>query len=146
MSQKEAIEIFRQRGISVTSTRTYILDLLLNKRVLITPQEITKLSKGSIHRITAYRILHFFCEKGLFYKIVDKNNRAYYTLDASLVEKLTKKHCKDHIHFKCIRCSQLTCLPVPVTSFTLPDGFVTTDNNFLLIGYCPACNAGNGDT
>jgi len=139
MSAQLAIDIFRRHGVNITPTRIYLLGLLLNDgRKLITLQDISRLSGGAVDRITVYRTLILFCKKGFLYKIVDKANKTYYALDAGLLDPA--KNCNEHLHFRCQGCGAVTCLPIPVFGYLLPKGFIQTDANILLFGYCPACS------
>lgn len=143
MVKELAITIIRERGLYVTYPRIAILSLLISGRKVVNVQDILKAVGAKFDRITVYRTLSFFCDKGLFYKILDNHNKAYYALDSGLTT--ASGTCSEHFHFKCLTCGTVECLPIPYQNNELPDGFVKTGANLLIMGHCPQCSSQHPD-
>lgn len=143
MVKELAIAIFKERGIHVTFPRVYILSLLISGRKMINLQDIIVASSKKINRVTAYRTLTFFCDVGIFYKILDNRNKAHYALNSALTSS-SMNSCSEHFHFQCNSCGNVKCLPIPFSNTNLPEGFVKTGANLLLTGLCPECSTKHG--
>lgn len=145
MTREIIVELFRQKAINITDARIYILSLIASSHKMMSQYELIKLSAKKINRITVYRTLSFFCEMGLIYKILDYKNKPFYALDIKLMNAGSAMvadagTCNDHYHFKCLSCGSFVCLPFKYTDMPLPHGFVKTNANLLLMGYCAECS------
>lgn len=90
-------------------------------------------------RVTIYRTLKTFLEKGLIHKVLDDEGGAKYALCRQ--ECSHHEHHHDHVHFKCLDCGQTTCLEdVHVPNIVLPEGYVRKEVNMLVQGTCAACH------
>ena len=120
-----------------TSCREDILGTFLNKEVALSHGDIEDSLGDRFDRVTIYRTLKTFLEKGLIHKVLDDEGVRY---------ALCKEHCSekdhhhDHIHFKCTECGQTNCLAnVHIPAVQLPDGYHASEVNLLIQGRCPAC-------
>lgn len=90
-------------------------------------------------RVTIYRTLKTFVEKGILHKVLDDAGGAKYAL-CKHSECTTHEHHHDHVHFKCVSCNNTTCIEsVHIPAFQLPDGYKRLEVNMLVQGVCPAC-------
>jgi Fur family transcriptional regulator, ferric uptake regulator len=90
-------------------------------------------------RVTLYRTLKTFLDKGLIHKVLDDEGTPKYALCHLECEE--HHHHHDHIHFKCVVCGVTTCLNnlyIPVIE--LPKGYKILEMNFLVQGNCPNCS------
>lgn len=143
MTRELVIELLKQHAISITNARVYILMLVMNSRKLISQYEIVKQCAIHCNRITVYRTLHFFCEIGILYKVLDQGSKPHYSLNVAEPTRGTgkKSHLNKHFHFKCTSCGKITCLPASFDVSMLPEGFTITKANLLLIGQCVSCTS-----
>lgn len=88
-------------------------------------------------RVTLYRTLNSFIDKGILHRIPDDSGFASYALCHD--ECTVKKHNHGHIHFKCTDCGKIECLEtekVPHVSIT---GYLIKEANLILSGTCKTC-------
>ncbi|WP_337042083.1 Fur family transcriptional regulator [Emticicia sp. 17c] len=92
-------------------------------------------------RVTIYRTLKTFVEKGIIHKVLDDEGGTKYAL-CRATECKHDEHHHDHVHFKCLNCGNTTCIEsVHIPKINLPEGYKLTDINMLMQGTCPNCNA-----
>ena len=93
-------------------------------------------------RVTIYRTLTLFLEKGILHKVLDDSGAMKYALCPDACHDHEHAHQHDHVHFKCLRCGNTNCIEdVEVPAIVLPKGYTLTEANFLLSGICKACNS-----
>ncbi|GAB3174483.1 Fur family transcriptional regulator [Telluribacter humicola] len=120
-----------------TSCREDILGTFLNKEVALSHGDIEDSLGERFDRVTIYRTLKTFLEKGLIHKVLDDEGIRYALCKDNCSEQ---DHHHDHIHFKCVECGQTNCLAnVHIPSVQLPDGYQASEVNLLIQGRCPAC-------
>lgn len=89
-------------------------------------------------RVTLYRTLKIFLDKGLLHKVLDDTGGLKYALCKECTEE---NHFHDHVHFKCVKCNKTTCIDeLEVPHFNLPRGYEKHELNLLVQGICPQCN------
>ena len=92
-------------------------------------------------RVTIYRTLKTFVEKGIIHKVLDDEGGTKYALCRNS-ECSHNNHHHDHVHFKCLQCGNTTCIEsVHIPVFNLPEGYKRTEVNMLVQGTCPTCMA-----
>jgi Fe2+ or Zn2+ uptake regulation protein len=107
-SNKNALFTLRQAGISKTSQRLAVLDILLNAEMPLNVNTIRQnlKTKAKIDKVTVYRILSLFKGHGIIREISTAGGVNYFEM-ATLNNPL-------HPHFSCLSCGALTCLaPIP---------------------------------
>lgn len=121
-----------------TPSRQEILDLFLQKEYALSHGDIDKGISNALDRVTVYRTLKTFLDKGLIHKVLDDEGSLKYALcnDACT----TKGHHHDHVHFKCTKCGQTSCLNVEIPGVRLPKGYKTEEMNLLIQGVCDRCS------
>jgi Fur family transcriptional regulator, ferric uptake regulator len=67
-------EILRKNQLSVTDSRKSILDLFLNSNGALAHADIEKQTNEKFDRVTVYRTLQAFMEKGLIHTIPTSDN------------------------------------------------------------------------
>jgi Fur family ferric uptake transcriptional regulator len=137
----EAIrDILHQSQLRQTQSRTDILAVFLDRQAAMSEREIELAMTAPCDRVTIYRTLSTFLEKGIIHKVLDDVGAMKYALcPAGCEERSDHRH--DHVHFKCIRCGKTICLEqVPVPAVSLPSGYQLAEVNMLLEGTCPACD------
>ena len=130
---------FRMRS---TPSRQEILHLFLRKDYALSHGDIEKEISNSLDRVTVYRTLKTFLDKGLIHKVLDDEGSLKYALcnDACTT---TGHHHHNHVHFKCTECGQTNCLTVEIPGLKLPRGYQLEEINVLAQGICERCSARN---
>jgi Fur family ferric uptake transcriptional regulator len=100
--------------------------------------DIEKEIANSLDRVTVYRTLKTFLDKGLIHKVLDDEGSLKYALCKEACN--TVEHHHDHVHFKCTNCGQTICLNLDVPPLKLPKGYTATETNLLVQGVCEKCN------
>nr|WP_276559845.1 transcriptional repressor [Roseivirga pacifica] len=122
-----------------TQGRADIISVFLNKNVAISHSDIEAEMDSQYDRVTIYRTLKSFLEKGLIHKVLDDTGTMHYALCDDACSEVEHQH--DHIHFKCNNCGETTCLEnVHIPKVSLPSGFSYEESNYLITGTCDKCN------
>ena len=119
-----------------TSSKQAILDIINSSSVALSQEDIETMVKGSMNRVTVYRVLNSFCEDGYLHKVLSDDGRYYFALCKNCGEK---KHRHDHFHFRCLKCQKVECLKEKV-KVSVPEGYILSDMNCMLTGYCGKCS------
>ena len=125
------------KSINPTAMRLLVLDFLLNQNAAISLSDIEKGLKPA-DRITIYRTLKTFEEKGLTHTIDDGTGTPKYALCADDCD--ANEHHDTHVHFNCITCKETFCLPdSKIPDISLPGGFISIEMNLTVKGICKTC-------
>ena len=131
--------LLRDFNLRSTPNRQEILHLFLRKNHALSHGDIEKEIDNSLDRVTVYRTLKTFLDKGLIHKVLDDQGSLKYALCNDTCT--TAEHHHDHVHFKCTKCEQTYCLNIEVPSVKLPTGYRAGEVNLLIQGICERCNA-----
>ena len=134
----EVNDILRRTQLSVTDSRKSILDLFLHSNGALAHADIEKQTGEKFDRVTVYRTLQAFMEKGIIHTIPTSDNSIRYAL---CKDDCTEGHHHDnHVHFLCNVCGRTTCLDsVTVPEVKLPKGFRPMDSQMIVSGICGQC-------
>jgi len=130
--------LLRDFKLRSTPNRQEILHLFLLKNYALSHGDIEKEIENNLDRVTVYRTLKTFLDRGLIHKVLDDEGSLKYALCKEACTKAGHHH--DHVHFKCIQCGQTNCLNVEVPNVRLPKGYRPTESNLLIQGVCERCN------
>jgi len=132
-------KILRENKLKVTQPRLQVLAMVAEKKAAISQPELEKKLGSSIDRVTLYRALSAFEEKGILHKIFDLQGTATYALCSN---SCTHQHHHDqHLHFLCERCNNVFCLDEFVLpQINLPAGYTLNSVHVHAIGLCPSCS------
>ncbi len=135
-----ASDILKQSKLSITENRTRILDYFLHSSNALAHADIEKMSADAIDRVTVYRTLQTFTEKGIIHSIPTADNAILYALCKDACSE--GHHHDDHIHFICDQCQSTYCLEkVHIPVILLPTGFNATKTDMVISGVCKNCSA-----
>jgi Fur family ferric uptake transcriptional regulator len=133
-----ALTILRKNGLSVTDSRQKILELFLQSKGALEHADIEKRTGENFDRVTVYRTLQSFVEKGLIHLIPTTDNTVKYALCKDDCE--AGHHHDNHVHFLCGECGKTTCLDdVTVPAVKLPKGFSPDHAEMVVTGICGDC-------
>ena len=134
--QEQAKEIIRRTGDRVTPSRVQTLFILLSEQRAITHHEIETRLQGNLQldRVTLYRVLEWLSEKGLVHKIASDDRVWRFRANVDM-------HAHQHAHFKCTRCTKVTCLDGIDTAYNwpLPAGYHFQMAELTVKGLCAEC-------
>lgn len=129
--------ILKNNQLSVTGTRKKILELFLSSTGAMAHADIEK-KTGGVDRVTVYRTLQSFLEKGIIHTIPTSDNAIRYALCRENCSE--GQHHDDHVHFICSVCGNTTCLEdVIIPEVKLPAGFKPSDAQMVVNGTCKDC-------
>lgn len=131
-------EVLRRNNLSVTESRKKILNLFLNQEGALAHSDIERKAGEKFDRVTIYRTLQTFVEKGIIHTIPTSDNSILYAL---CKDNCTEGHHHDnHVHFVCLQCGNTICLEnVSVPEVKLPKGYTTTNIEMVVNGICRDC-------
>ncbi len=135
---KELENILIAKQITPTPMRVMVLDYILKQTAAISLSDLEKEFQHS-ERTTLYRTLKTFEEKGMIHDIKESSEATKY----ALCEEECKEgaHYDMHIHFYCINCKDLICLPKEdLPQIKLPESFQLQEISFVARGICDNCN------
>lgn len=134
----EVLQLLKKSRLSITESRQRILDLFLRAKGALSHADIEKKIADGIDRVTIYRTLQVFEEKGIIHTIPSADNAIKYAL---CKEDCAEGHHHDnHVHFVCDNCGKTICLDhVHVPDIKLPKGFLPREANMVVSGVCSEC-------
>ncbi len=137
MPPKLVVLALRRYGVRPTRVREGVLEMLYQSPFALSGADIEKQLAPPADRITLYRTLRTFEEKGLIHRVIDHCEIVRYAIGASLTTPGVET---DHVHFKCTTCQHIYCLSeVAVPMVTLPDQYRVVRGDHLLSGVCARC-------
>jgi len=132
------LDILRKNGLSITEGRKKILDLFLDQEGALAHADIEKQTDAAFDRVTVYRTLQTFVDKGIIHQIPTTDNSVLYALCKHNCE--AGDHHDNHVHFICNNCSRTICLDdVTVPEVKLPKGFEPAQAAMVVTGICDEC-------
>lgn len=131
-------QLLRSHSLRITPFREQVLQLFLNHSAAVSSRKIQEELEDA-DRITVYRTLKSFVEKGLVHEAYDGTDTPKYALCEDHCDE--NSHHDQHIHFHCSNCDQTFCVEeVEVPYITTPKGFEVKSTNIVLNGNCSNCN------
>jgi len=133
-------EILKRSQLSVTASREKILHLFLEQTGALAHGDIEKRAGEKFDRVTVYRTLQTFVEKGIIHTIPTADNSIRYALCKD--DCAEGHHHDQHIHFVCSNCKNTYCLDDIVTpDIKLPKGYSSSHIEVVVEGICKNCKS-----
>lgn len=131
-------EILKRNNLSVTGSREKILSLFFDQTGALAHGDIEKRAGEKFDRVTVYRTLQTFVEKGIIHTIPTADNSIRYAL---CKDDCSEGHHHDHhVHFVCTKCNTTYCLDdVVAPEIKLPKGYTASHIEVLAQGVCKEC-------
>lgn len=134
-------DILKRNKLSVTASREKILNLFFENPGALAHGDIEKKAGEKFDRVTVYRTLQAFVEKGIIHTIPTADNSVRYALCKDNCEE--GHHHDHHVHFVCNNCHITYCLDDVVTpELKLPKGYTSTHIEVVAEGICKNCKQG----
>jgi len=130
--------LLKRNGLSSTESRRKILQLFLEGPGAMAHGDIEKKAGEKFDRVTVYRTLQTFVDKGIIHTIPTADNSIRYAL---CKDECSEGHHHDHhIHFVCSNCHTTYCLDDVVTpEIKLPKGYSADQVEVVVQGICKDC-------
>ena len=130
--------LLKRNTLSITGSRKKILQLFLEQAGALAHGDIEKKAGEKFDRVTVYRTLQTFVDKGLIHTIPTPDNSIRYALCKD--ECADGHHHDHHIHFVCSTCNNTYCLDDVVTpEIKLPKGYTVRQVEVVVDGVCKNC-------
>ena len=130
-------KILEQKAVRITLMRQLLLEYFVKENAVSGLSELEKAFPKS-DRITMYRTLKTFEEKGILHSIKGEGEEAKYALCIEHCSPIN--HIDQHPHFQCEKCKQVTCIDSQlIPSMELPDRYVQKEVTMMIKGICPDC-------
>lgn len=122
-----------------TPMRRAVLQALQAAPYALSSHDLEQQLAPDTDRITLYRTLRTFEQKGVIHRVVGTTDIVRYAACAPAA-CTEHAHTDDHVHFKCTACQQTYCLDqITVPAVQLPPGFRALTRDYLLSGVCERC-------
>ncbi len=132
--------ILKENSLSVTAGRQKILQLFIDVQGALSHSDIEKKTGEYFDRVTVYRTLNSFVDKGIIHIIPSSDNSIKYALCKDDCEE--GHHHDHHVHFQCSECNGTFCLDGVVTpTVAVPAGYKTKTIEVVVQGICKQCNS-----
>ena len=131
-------EILRRNRLSVTGSRQKILNLFLANTGALAHADIEHKAGEKFDRVTVYRTLQTFVEKGIIHTIPTPDNSIKYALCKN--DCFEGHHHDNHFHFVCSNCGKTECLEdFIIPSVRLPKDYAANNVEIVVNGLCNTC-------
>lgn len=135
-------DMLHRHGLKVTDSRIAVLKVLMNTDAALSHAEITeRLGDQDIDKVTLYRTLNAFTERGLAHKVATDDRNWLYALHLS--DRTNMNPDSRHAHFICNTCEKIYCYPQEESPLDVNKaderGFVVQTKEVRLHGLCPDC-------
>ena len=135
MDRVEAI--LEKQNIRITPMRQMLLEYYLENESAFGLLELENAFPNS-DRITIYRTLKTFEEKGVVHSINSGSGEVKYALCNEYCNSTV--HIDEHPHFQCERCNRVTCIDSAlIPKVDLPEGFLQKESSMMIKGICSEC-------
>lgn len=132
-------ELLKRNQLSITESRVKILGLFTKTGGALAHADIEQKTGEQFDRVTIYRTLQTFVEKGIIHTIPTTDNSVLYALCKDDCE--AGHHHDNHVHFICDKCDITYCLDnITIPSVKLPNGFSAKQADVVISGLCNRCS------
>ena len=131
-------QLLKDHKLRKTPTRVEILALYMQHEHALSHKDIEETLNEAYDRVTIYRTLHSFEEKGIIHRVYDNSNSIKYALCGEHCHD--HKHQDNHIHFNCTACHKTFCIEeIKIPNIQLPKKYRTESVHLFAKGLCDEC-------
>ncbi|MEM1214603.1 MAG: transcriptional repressor [Bacteroidota bacterium] len=132
-------QLLKDKNLRVTVVRTKVLDIFIQAGKKALANADIERQFEQLDRITLYRTLRSFEEKGLIHQVHDGTGTTKYAICAHGCT--AHVHHDEHPHFHCTSCGKTVCLDtIALPEMQLPEGYQLTERQVILAGRCAECS------
>ncbi|MEQ8239959.1 MAG: transcriptional repressor [Cyclobacteriaceae bacterium] len=137
MEQKERESILKNHRLRVTNCRLDVLEMFSKVDHALSQKDLEGSLQG-YDRVTLYRTLQSFIDKGVLHKIPNESGVA--TFGICFDTCTSEDHNHNHLHFKCNQCGNIECIEnQPIPKIDVPNGYKVQHWNMIVDGLCKSC-------
>ena len=137
MIEQIAIRLLKTHGLSKTAVRIKILKEFLESDQAYS-QGVLNARFKNMDRVTLYRTLLTFEQKGIIHQAVDGTGKIKYAICVDNCNE--HQHYDRHPHFHCTNCDRTICLEkVDIPPIKKPTNYHIEQSHLVLIGLCEEC-------
>ena len=132
--------LLEDHGLRRTNFRKEVLSVFVrNKGKAIANAELESALKD-FDRITLYRTLKSFENKGLIHLAIDTSGQSKYALCGEFCD--VHQHADAHAHFHCSVCGETKCMDDISNDIykLIPEGYVVDNIQLTFSGICSSCH------
>lgn len=139
MIMTKAEHKLKHLGIRKTPIRMEMLEIFLGSASKALSNRDIELDLEDPDRITVYRTLKTFEQKGLIHQVMDGTGVTKYAICIDDCDD--HSHHDEHAHFRCEKCGKTTCLDGAITlPSDIPNGYQIKNAHLVLEGRCADCS------
>ncbi|WP_293789441.1 Fur family transcriptional regulator [uncultured Pedobacter sp.] len=128
-----------KNGLKRTAPRLQVLEILSGRDSATSQPYLEQVMGKDADRVTLYRVLQAFEEKGIIHKVLDQQGTANYAICSDGCS--AHEHHDEHVHFNCDNCHKIYCLDtVKIPALKVPAGFKVDRLNLIATGLCAGCS------
>ena len=133
-------KILKKHALRNTKVRVGVLECFEKSDVALSHADLEN-QLVDTDRVTLYRTLNSFLEKGLLHKIPDDTGVAKFAMCHENCNE--HKHYDNHVHFKCEQCHKVQCFhEISIPEIKELQGYQIYSTDLLVQGMCKDCQAG----
>jgi Fur family ferric uptake transcriptional regulator len=137
---QEVLQMLSNHQLRNTAIRREMLALFLASSHALSHSHIESRLVSNFDRVTLYRTLKTFEEKGLIHRIANDRDTIEYALCKDDCHEHEHKHLDNHAHFRCNKCQHTFCLEeLSIPKLPIPVGFKASEFQLLVVGICAGC-------
>ncbi|MBK7475821.1 MAG: transcriptional repressor [Haliscomenobacter sp.] len=130
-------QLLKAHSLRRTAIREQVLNVFLQRKEAVSQSDLEQ-ALGHPDRITLYRTLRTFEEKGLVHRAIDGTDKLKFALCSSGCSH--HKHQDQHAHGHCEHCGRTICMEgVWLPELQSVDGFQVKSTFLIVQGVCSDC-------
>ena len=119
-----------------TKTVKLLLKLFDKENNALSVVDLVSILSNQMNKTTVYRILHRLEGAGILHSFVDKDGLKRYAKGSQRTSSLDNQI--NHPHFSCEDCGISTCLPLKISTPSIPN-YIIKSSEQLYLGQCKDC-------
>ena len=119
-----------------TKTVKLLLNLFDQEKNAISVVDLVSFFSNDMNKTTVYRILNRLEESGVLHSFIDKDGLKRYARGDQRIT--TSNNTSIHPHFLCEECGISTCLPLKISTPSIPN-YIINSSEQLYLGQCKDC-------
>lgn len=138
LSMSQAEQRLKDLNIRKTPIRMEMLEIFLSATGKALAHKDIEAELEDPDRITVYRTLKTFEQKGLIHQVMDGTGVSKYAI--CIDDCSDHMHHDAHAHFRCDKCGKTTCLDGELTlPSDIPADYEVKQAHLILEGLCASC-------
>jgi len=137
MTEQRIIKLLKNNSLRKTEVRMKVLQEFLESDQAY-GQGALEARFADLDRITLYRTLRTFEQKGIIHQAVDGSGKTKYAICVDDCNE--HQHYDHHAHFHCTVCDKTICLEdIEVPNIRTPKNYQVQQSHLVLSGLCEDC-------